>query len=108
MVQRHDGRHETGGLVNDMRLIDETEYQELLAKIPMDERTFRKAVEVAEDMPTIDAVPVVRCRECKHYRTGTAMTFTRNGEHIRCCSCEKFGRLMRDDDFCSYGKRKGG
>lgn len=40
-----------------MRLINEIAYQERLAKIPMEERTFRKAVEVAEDMPTIDAVP---------------------------------------------------
>lgn len=50
--------------VNDMRLINEIAYQERLAKIPMEERTFRKAVEVAEDMPTIDAVPVVRCAVC--------------------------------------------
>lgn len=41
-----------------MRLIDETEYQERLAKTPMEERTFRKAVEIAEDMPTIEAEPV--------------------------------------------------
>ena len=25
-----------------------------------------------DKFPTIDAVPVVRCRECKHYKTGTA------------------------------------
>ena len=35
-----------------MRLIDESEYQCVLARIPMEERTFRMAVEVAQNMPT--------------------------------------------------------
>lgn len=43
-----------------MRLIDEIAYQIKIAKIPMRERTFVKAWETAQHMPTIDAVPVVR------------------------------------------------
>ena len=43
-----------------MRLIDEIAYQEKIAKIPIEERTFVKAWETAQDMPTIDAVPMVR------------------------------------------------
>lgn len=43
-----------------MRLIDETAYQYKIAKIPMEERTFVRAWETAQNMPTIDAVPVVR------------------------------------------------
>ena len=39
-----------------MRLIDETAYQDKLAKIPMGERFFVKAVETAQHMPTIDPV----------------------------------------------------
>ena len=45
-------------------------------------------------MPTIDAVPVVRCRECK-YRDGTP-----GQPNIQCGQ-------MHEDDFCSYGERKG-
>ena len=50
--------------------------------------------------PTIDAVPVVRCRECKHcdpenhhcdHHMGTAAPLRR-----------------KPDDFCSYGERKEG
>ena len=44
-------------------------------------------------MPTIDAVPVVRCRECIH-RDGTP------GQPNILCG------QMHDDDFCSYGQRK--
>lgn len=45
-----------------MRLIDEIAYQRKIAKIPMEKRTFVKAWETAQDMPTIDAVPVARGR----------------------------------------------
>ena len=46
------------------------------------------------EAPTVDAVPVVRCRECK-YRDGTP------GQPNILCG------QMHEDDFCSYGERKG-
>lgn len=46
-----------------------------------------------DSLPTIDAVPVVRCRECIH-RDGTP------GQPNILCG------QMHDDDFCSYGQRK--
>ena len=51
--------------------------------------------EFIDDQPTIDAVPVVRCRECK-FRDGTP-----GQPNIQCGN-------MHDDDFCSYGERKEG
>ena len=49
--------------------------------------------------PTIDAVEVVRCKECKHGK----YEFTDNKDWIYC-------KLHYDywtaDDFCSYGERK--
>lgn len=47
----------------------------------------------------IDAVPVVRCRECK-YHEDTSVT-----EYEHCCL---IGKTVRHDDFCSYGERKEG
>lgn len=67
----------------------------------------RCCIRLIRKAPTIDAVVVCRCKDCKHYRTETAMTFVRNGAHIRCCDCDNVSRLMRDDDFCSYGERRG-
>ena len=52
-------------------------------------------------MPTIDAVPVVRCRECK-YR------FKNNGHDKSGCPIIDANIWMDDDDFCSYGERKEG
>ena len=54
----------------------------------------------------IEAEPVVRCKDCEAWQTATAMSFLRNGIHVRCCTCGVYGRLMYDDDFCSRGKRR--
>ena len=52
--------------------------------------------------PTIDAVPVVRCRDCKHRGTDYCI-FHINGE-----PADEELLLKLDNDFCSYGKRKEG
>lgn len=50
-------------------------------------------------LPTVDAVPVVRCKNCE---TGMVSD---NNKYIICC---RLGVCMEFDDFCSYGKRKDG
>ena len=50
---------------------------------------------------TIDAVPVVRCQECK-YR------FKNNGHDKSGCPIIDANIWMDDDDFCSHGERKEG
>ena len=54
-----------------------------------------------DKFPTIDAVPVVRCRECK-YR------FKNNGHSKDGCPIIDANIWMDDDDFCSHGERKDG
>lgn len=46
-----------------------------------------------EFAPAVDAVEVVRCKDCK-YRDGTP-----GQPNIQCYQ-------MHDDDFCSYGERR--
>lgn len=55
-----------------------------------------------------DAVPVVRCRECEHWKpTGSkAGNSFADMEYIGGCEFTKYCR--RENDFCSYGKRKEG
>lgn len=50
-----------------------------------------------KDMPTIDAVPVVRCKDCKHLMFSDCY-----GE----CGQGHMG-IVKPWDFCSYGKREG-
>lgn len=81
-----------------MRLIDADQASSIenldqysdLAAVLGDVQTVR---DILADAPTIDAVPVVRCRECIH-RAGTP------GQPNILCG------QMHDDDFCSYGQRK--
>lgn len=42
--------------------------------------------------PIVDAVEVVRCKDCKHY------------EDNRCSLLEYF--FHKEDDFCSWGERR--
>ena len=49
--------------------------------------------------PTVDAVPVVRCKDCK-YR------FKNNGHSRDGCPIIDANIWMDGDDFCSHGERK--
>lgn len=52
---------------------------------------IESVLEYAENLPTVDAVPVVRCRDCRKFKTyGCRMV------------------ASGYDDFCSYGERKEG
>ena len=94
-----------------MRLIDADQaasienldqYSDLAAALG-DVQTVR---DILSDAPTISAVPVVRCRECKHYRE----FHTKKHRQIMRL-CYRMGKHdmeypVKPDDFCSYGQRK--
>ena len=82
-----------------MRLIDADRLSEAIhdnVPAPYEDASWAKENCLAEieAAQTVDAVPVVRCRECK-YRDGTP------GQPNILCG------QMHEDDFCSYGERKG-
>ena len=54
---------------------------------------------IIEKQPTVDAVEVVRCKDCKHYEL-----IPMGGRPM----CTKFLGLTlpKEEDFCSYGERK--
>lgn len=56
-----------------------------------------------DKFPTIDAVPVVRCRVCKHYEMSVCLKIYDDGAASRYAWQER-----KPDDFCSYGERKDG
>lgn len=51
------------------------------------------------EAPTIDAVPVVRCKDCR-YKDREKV----NDKGFLICPAS--GMEITDDDFCSYGERK--
>lgn len=89
-----------------MRLIDADWLSEAIhdnVPAPYEDASWAKENCLAEieAAQTIDAVPVVRCRECK-YRFGN------NGHSKNGCPIIDANIWMDDDDFCSYGERKEG
>ena len=60
---------------------------------------IRKALRCIEQAPTVDAVLVVRCRECR-------FDIPRDDGSFGCY--RNFMDYHNPDDFCSYGERKEG
>ena len=90
-----------------MRLIDAEQLSEAIhdnVPAPYDDASWAKENCLYEiDMaPTVDAVPVVRCRECKHRGTDDCIF------HIKGEPADEELLLKLDNDFCSYGERKEG
>ena len=54
------------------------------------------------EQPTVDAVEVVRCKECKQWSRNIGIADSPNG-HCFCHDIETNGH-----DFCSYGERREG
>ena len=62
-----------------------------------------KVSEWIDKAPTIDAVPVVRCKDCKHYKPQKKSAHWEN----RANYCNRIVTIkVRPYDFCSYGERK--
>lgn len=93
-----------------MRLIDADALMDVLGiadeckDCPQDKRgiycekstDFRVACEAITDAPTIDAVEVVRCGECKWWLNDICSHW----------SDRRINRETKGDDFCSYGEKR--
>ena len=67
---------------------------------------IRKALRCMEQTPTIDAVPVVRCKDCKHLNI-----LNRKELYAHCSKTNMVFPPFEVDTrehFCSYGERKDG
>ena len=61
-----------------------------------------KVLREVSDAPTVDAVAVTRCKDCKHAYINSFSALS--GEAL----CSSSGKVMQQDDFCSYGEPKEG
>ena len=90
-----------------MRLIDADRLSEAIydnVPAPYEDASWAKENCLAEieAAQTVDAVPVVRCRECKHRGTDDCIF------HIKGEPADEELLRKLDNDFCSYGERKEG
>ena len=100
-----------------MRLIDADLLSEAIHEnvpAPYDDASWAKENCLAEidAAPTVDAVPVVRCRECKHHRDKNEQERQYLVEDILICTSpdatDDCWNAVWPDHFCSYGERKKG
>lgn len=84
------------------RMIDANEIEELFYKqIEYGATDLKNAFDDAlQDAPTVDAVEVVRCKDCKYWNVHPI-----NGK-LSIGKCLKLSRVMGDTSFCSYGERR--
>ena len=91
-------------MATEKRLIDANEMIATLEKIAdEDESEYFHLDEITQeifDAPTVDAVEVVRCENCKKGHK------TEREKQLKICWCDKWHNIMRYWDFCSYGERK--
>ena len=87
---------------NEKRLIDADAFIE---KMKRTSRYFDVVFDV-EEMPTVDAVEVVRCGECKHHYWEQEPC---HGKSVHYCKLpHMIGVEVFKEFFCYYGERKEG
>lgn len=55
---------------------------------------------IVVSQPTVDAVPVVKCRDCKHWVDNDGFNHDHGAE------CSMMRMWMQPGDYCSYAKRR--
>lgn len=92
----------------DALLLPDDKSDKVLVIGPNSGKTLQLAYDLLKlkvnNAPTIDAVPVVRCRECVHYKICDEWE---NGKRML-CEIHHHSYLGHDGDenFCSWGQRK--
>ena len=103
-------------MVNEVRLIDANVAKEMIVNHANEFSDVLNRREKAlligggtsciDRCPTVDAVPVVRCRDCKHWildQHGCVCNLHSEKENE---DYPAFAVQMLSNDFCSYGERK--
>ena len=86
-----------------MRLIDADKFILSLMDASLSSVDEDTILDLVDSIPTVDAVPVVRCEKCKHWDSDPDTYGADDGPKGKCM---KSFETMCADDFCSYGERK--
>lgn len=91
-----------------MRLIDADKLRKDVLELPDCPNgysdTFDKSMILAliDEAPTVDAVKVIRCKDCRWYKTN----YSWDGKEHHICAIEPYEPTRKADDFCSRAERK--
>ena len=73
------------------------------AQLGVDAILIDAMIDGLKRQPKVDAVEVVRCKDCKHCCT---VDTREKGERSKLYYCSYKRRIMKDCDFCSEGERR--
>lgn len=96
-------------MVNEKRLIDANDVLDRLAieasyratEYPVVSATLKATMMLVDSSPTVDAVEVVLCKDCKHLECGYKCY-----RALGAILSDRSYMLVDDEDFCSYGERR--
>lgn len=83
-----------------MRLIDADEEAKWASEHILDAKDRYGILDFLRDCSTVDAIPVVRCKDCKYG------DYDSKPDGAMVCLRTKDGFWRKETDFCSYGERK--
>lgn len=63
---------------------------------------YKDLAEFINEAPTIDAVPVVRCKDCEHWDISWEPENGNKGDHF----CPMMDLCVPPDFFCKHGERR--
>ena len=63
---------------------------------------YAKMLSLINDAPAVDAVPVVRCKDCKWWKT----KYMRNRSERKVCVIEAYEPVRNEDEYCSWAERR--
>lgn len=99
--------------MTEQRMIDANALMKNVGKNPqLRGITYSRMKKAVEETPTIDAVPVVRCKDCKYYRQQRPDAWSDNP--MRCdhpeltydVECFDHWLDVGPEDFCSRGEKR--
>ena len=100
-------------MANEKRLIDANAMREDWLENGENEYVYdtNAVLNSIDAQPTVDAVEVVRCKDCKYYRHYGRTSLLVAGKNSKAGWCQRRTRYdeeyrMLPDDFCSYGERR--
>lgn len=83
-----------------MRLVDADKLKQELKKLPIMSNYGEAFMPILiDEQPTVEAVPVVHCKDCEHWGMGIAG----ETEYIKCCEYGKY--MVGENGYCVYGKK---
>lgn len=101
-------------MATEQRLIDVSKVINAMQKCLDDNRgkkysvaymMFESIITALKNAPTVDAVEVVRCKDCKHCDTFYPRKEI-GKEPTQVWYCDRYRCHREPDDFCSYGERR--